>query len=82
MDKEKVLLHINEYSSFDEFPAATDDETSDNETTINKGNYILQAITTVVLGLSNLKMCDEFGKNKAYKKAGNCANQEKGKTDV
>ncbi|GJU16716.1 hypothetical protein Tco_1144682 [Tanacetum coccineum] len=74
-----VLLHMNEYSSFDEFPAATDDETSDNETTINKGNNILQAITTVVCGLANLKTWDEFGKNKAYKKAGNCADQEKGK---
>nr|GEU84949.1 phospholipase-like protein [Tanacetum cinerariifolium] len=77
-----VLLHMNEYSSFDEFPAATDDETSDNETTINKGNNILQAITIVVRGLANIKMWDEFGKNKAYKKAGNCADQEKGKTDV
>nr|GEV17683.1 hypothetical protein [Tanacetum cinerariifolium] len=66
----------------DKEKAATDDEILDNETIINKGNHILQEITTTVYGLANLKMWDEFGKNKAYKKAGNYADQEKGKTDV
>ncbi|GKD61823.1 hypothetical protein Tco_1299332 [Tanacetum coccineum] len=85
-----ALLDWYGYSTFDEFPAGTDEETLNNETTYknktvgNTGKNILFYEDTIEKQSANslkqrrgMKM-----KKKGYTKPRNCADQEKRKTNV